>query len=101
MTHSSDETAKRKDAVQMIRRALQRRSHKLWSVRTGRGTAWGCIHISAPPSRRVDGVMSTDDRVELSKLLGFKVVVDPDGVVVGANPKAWGEYIDRANGIIK
>lgn len=42
----------RNEAIAEIKRALRERSGKTWSVTGGRGTAWGWITISAPPSRR-------------------------------------------------
>lgn len=42
----------RNATIKAIRTALQRRSGKAWSVTGGRGTAWGWIHIDAPPARR-------------------------------------------------
>ena len=41
----------RSEAIERIRKALKRRSGKTWSVTGGRGTAWGWIHVSAPPAR--------------------------------------------------
>ena len=41
----------RDEAIARIRTALRRRSGVAWSVKGGRGTAWGWLRISAPPSR--------------------------------------------------
>lgn len=41
----------RNEAIAAIRTALKARSGKAWSVTGGRGTAWGWITISVPPSR--------------------------------------------------
>lgn len=41
----------RDTAIKAIRTALRRRSGKTWSVKGGRGTAYGWITISAPPKR--------------------------------------------------
>lgn len=42
----------RDEAIREIKRALEKRSGKRWSVTGGRGTAWGWITIDAPPARR-------------------------------------------------
>jgi hypothetical protein len=60
----------RDTAIRAIREALKERSGRPWSVRGGRGTAYGWIHISAPP-RRMEGMwMSAEDSAELMRLLG-------------------------------
>ena len=57
----------RNETIKRIRTALRKRSGKAWSVKGGRGTAWGWIQIDAPPSRRnFDGYqMSPSDRAQL------------------------------------
>jgi hypothetical protein len=63
-----------RDAViVVIKNALKQRSGKSWSVRGGRGTAWGWIDISALPARKVDYRMTAEDQAELSALLGKDV----------------------------
>lgn len=42
----------RNEAIDRIRKGLRRRSGKAWTVRGGRGTAWGWIRVEAPPRRR-------------------------------------------------
>jgi len=42
----------RDEAIKRIREALRRRSGKVWSVKAGRGTAWGWLTVDAPPARR-------------------------------------------------
>lgn len=39
-------------AIKRIKTALKKRSGKDWSVKGGRGTAWGWIKIDAPPRRK-------------------------------------------------
>src|SRR5438552_17215199 len=51
MSDSNTHT-ERNATIKAIRDALKRRSGKQWSVTGGRGTAWGWIHIEAPPARR-------------------------------------------------
>jgi len=88
------ESIERDEAVKTIRAALRRRSGKSWSVRGGRGTAWGHIYISSPPARMIDGFfMGPDEIAELSELLGEEVC-SSTGVIV----MDYYEYIDRAEG---
>lgn len=63
----------RNETIAAIRKALRERSGKAWSVTGGRGTAYGCLSISAPPARSVDYGLSDADRAELSQLLGVDV----------------------------
>lgn len=87
----------RDEVVAEIRRALKARSGKSWSVKCGRGTVWGWITITAPP-KRLDqyGGMTSEDRAELSDLLGMEV--HHQGAQVPASSDYRREYIDRANG---
>jgi len=90
----------RSDAIKEIKTALKRRSGKSWSIRGGRGTAYGWIEISSPPKRRIEhGHMSPEDRIELTKLLDLKTVVHEQGEDIPASSNYRQEYIDRANGI--
>ena len=41
----------RNETIALIKKSLQERSGKTWSVTGGRGTAWGWITISVPPKR--------------------------------------------------
>jgi len=89
----------RNEAIKAIRQALKARSGKLWSVTGGRGTGWGWIHISAPPSRRVEfGYMTEDDRDELTALLGLDRKVGPQGENVPASADHRAEFVARARG---
>lgn len=91
-----------------IRLALRKRSSKDWSVRGGRGSAYGWLTIASPPSRmegqitgRVGamyGVMPEADRFELGELLGLGGVVDASGVSIPDTHDHYREYIDRAEG---
>jgi hypothetical protein len=49
---STQESLTRDQAIKRIKAALKRRSGKEWSVRGGKGTAYGWITIDAPPKRR-------------------------------------------------
>jgi hypothetical protein len=88
----------RNEAIKEIKKALKARSGKSWSVTGGRGTAWGWIHISVPPSRLVDGYISVEERAELGKLLGLDKPVHLQGESVPAGSDYRQEYVDRANG---
>lgn len=93
---TNTDTFTRDEAIAEIKRALRSRSGKSWSVKGGRGTAWGWISISAPPARLERGSLTEADRLELSELLG--VTVHSQGESVPAQSDFRAEYIDRANG---
>jgi hypothetical protein len=108
-----------------IRTALKLRSGKAWSVKGGRGTAWGWIQIDAMPSQqtwayrprpgqgecpppgdehweeydtgKAGGHMSPADRDRLAELLGLDSV-HFQGVSIPASHEYRREYIDRAEG---
>lgn len=86
----------RDEAIFEIKRALEKRSGKKWSVTGGKGTAWGWIQIDAPPKRRTWShrlkagsvadipenyeaydcgkpgcSMSPEDQAELASLMGY------------------------------
>ena len=116
----------RNATIKAIRDALKRRSGKPWSVTGGRGTAWGWIHINAPPARRtfkhreragVNGYcaswrdqyeeydsgepgnsMSQSETEELARLLCVEASQTSGGVGVPASYEYRREYIDRAEG---
>jgi len=113
----------RDTTIKRIRAALQRRSGKQWSVKGGRGTAWGWIEINAPLSRRTwshrlkagavtdrpedyeeydcgepGHLMSPSDKAELGKLLGLERPAHDQGVSIAASGDYYAEYIDRAEG---
>lgn len=46
-----DRAIDRDETIKRIRQALAKRSGRQWSVKGGRGTAWGWIRISVPPSK--------------------------------------------------
>jgi hypothetical protein len=102
----------RDEAIKRIRKALKKRSGKLWSVKGGRGTAWGWIKIDAPPARcrfDLDGTeyapgepggycMSPAERIELGKLLGLDAPVHHQGESIPSGGDYREEYVDRAEG---
>ena len=112
----------RNETMSAIKRNLQRRSGKAWSVTGGRGTAWGWITIDAPPSRRTWSCrlkagavhdypedyepydcgqpgheMGPEDRAELAGLLGLEKV-HHQGVSIPAGSDYRQEYLDRSEG---
>lgn len=89
----------RNEAIKAIRSALKQRSGKAWSVKGDRGTAWGWIQISSPPSRRVDfGYMTEADAEELGRLLDLGRPAHCQGVSIAAGSDYRLEYVARAQG---
>jgi len=89
----------RDEAIRAIRAALKRRTGRTWSVTGGRGTAWGWITVTAPPSRRVKyDYMTEADRRDLGEALGLDAPVHSQGVWIPAQHDYRTEYIDRAEG---
>lgn len=102
----------RNETIKTIKTALKRRSGKSWSVTGGRGTAYGWIRISAPPTRtiydregnilpenkRQFGYMSPTEREELGQLLGMNKPVHLQGENIPSSNAYYQEYIDRAEG---
>lgn len=91
----------RANVILRIRLALQTRSGKQWSVKGDKGTAYGWIRISSPPRRLLPGfggIMSEEDRVELTQLLGLEDLVHQQGHQVPDSYDFYREHIDRAEG---
>ena len=87
----------RDETIARIRTALRSRSGQTWSVRGGRGTAWGWITVTAPPARLTGcGGMSDDDRDALSDLFGE--TVHHQGISIPAQRDYYAEYVARAEG---
>lgn len=86
------------EAVKRIREALRERSGKPWSVARLRGTASCWLRITAPPARRVAGMMTPGDRAELGVLLGLDRECSPTGESVPGQDDYHREYVDRAEG---
>jgi hypothetical protein len=87
----------RNETIQVIRKALKRRTGMSWSVIGGRGTAWGWIEINSPPKRQENGNLSDKDSKILAKALGLDTV-HKQGVSIPASYDYRQEYIDRAEG---
>ena len=98
MQHETD-ALDRESTIRAIRTALKERSGKDWSVRGGRGTAYGWITISAPPRRLVDGDLSPEDAAELGSLLEIGKAAHCQGVDVPASLDYRREYVQRARGL--
>ena len=121
--HSVDEDLSRAAVIARIKRALESRSGKRWSMTGGTGTAYGWLHIDVPPARRTwrdrprpgatglgtyaddyepydsgqpGGSMSPAERAELAALLGLDRI--DRNVSVAASHEYYREYIDRAEG---
>jgi hypothetical protein len=128
MTAQIEERAHDRDTtIKAIRAALKTRSGKTWSVKGGRGTAWGWIRIEAPPARctfkhrekpgfnggyaqnwrdqyeeydsgEPGHSMSDAETAELATLLNIEKGQASGGVGVPASSDYRQEYIDRAEG---
>ncbi len=80
--------------------ALRERSGKTWSVKGGRGTAYGWLRISAPPKRCGEfGYMTDDDAAELGQLLGMACPTRRQGESIPASRDYYQEYADRCCGL--
>jgi hypothetical protein len=88
----------RDEAIARIRAGLKKRTGRSWSVKGGRGTAWGWITIGAPPKRLVDGYRLSDvDRAELAKTLGLPLSdVHGQGISVPASSEYYRAHVERA-----
>lgn len=115
----------RDEAIKRIRAGLKRRSGKAWSVKGGRGTAWGWIKVDAPPARctweSFEVETGTDgngeryprydwrdtgkpghhagpaDNRELAELFGLSAV-HFQGLSIPASTAYYQEHVDRAEG---
>lgn len=60
------------EVTKKIRELLNKRSDRSWTARNARGTAYGYLSVSAPPSRLRSeyGSMSLEDAIELAELWG-------------------------------
>lgn len=74
----------RDDTIKRIRDGLKRRSGHVWSVKGGRGTAWGWISVTTPPAQQLKHGrhgMSRGETIALRRLLGY---ADDDATIVGS-----------------
>lgn len=87
----------RDEAIARIRSGLKKRTGRSWSVKGGRGTAWGWITIGAPP-RRMDGYRMNDvDRADLARAMGLSLSeVHGQGISVPASTEYYRAHVERA-----
>lgn len=109
----------RDEAITRIKKALERRTGKRWSVTGGRGTAWGWITIDAAPARRTwrhrlkegapdrpenyeeydsgqpGGGMGPEDRELLAKTMGLDQV-HFQGESIPASSDYYRQAVERA-----
>lgn len=88
------EAMDRDEAIRRIRAALKARSGKTWSVRGGRGTAWGWIDIDVPPARED---AREQELLELAKLMNLEKI-HSQGLAIPASRDHYQEAVDRAEG---
>lgn len=90
----------RNRTIQALRLALKARTGRTWSVRGGRGSVWGWITITAPPSRcGTHREMSDEDREILAAALDHNTrYVSTQGVDIPASTAYRREYLARACG---
>lgn len=80
-----------------MRLALNQRTGRPWSLRTGRGTSYARIFITAPPNRKEDRfgtLMSAEDRKTLAAIFGLPEDTISDMVVV--MPEQRARYLELA-----
>ena len=88
----------RDKAIVRIKRALRRRSGRVWSVRGGTNIFYGKITITTLSRDRDErGKMQYADRKTLRELLGLSELPHEDGIRIGTL-EDYQEYVDRAEG---
>jgi hypothetical protein len=89
----------RDETIATLKAELKARTGKAWSVKGGRGTAWGWITVSAPPKRCNDnGHMTADDCAELALLFRLGTRVSSQGISIPASSAYYREYVARIKG---
>jgi hypothetical protein len=90
----------RNEAIAILKAELKTRSTKTWSVKGGRGTAYGWLTVTAPPKRCNEfGHMNADDRKELERLFRFEGFgVSSQGISIPASSAHYREHIARLTG---
>lgn len=88
----------RNNVIRNIKRALKSRGMD-YSVRGGRGTAWGWIHVDLLPS--VDRLLTPDKRREAYVVLNraFGLDLQSGQVTIPASSAHYREYLERARGL--
>jgi len=87
----------RNDFIRIVKHNLRERSGKSWSVKGGRGTAWGWVTICALPSQMDGYCMSEAQCEELGALLGERV--HSQGTLVPSASDFRMEYVQRSAGV--
>ena len=89
----------RNEAIKTIRKNLtaRRNGGTPFTIRGGRGTAWGWIRIMAAPRACPGGWMTDGQCAELATLLGLDRV-HPQGVSIMASGDARTEHVQRSAG---
>lgn len=99
------------DVIKRIRKGLQERTGRAWSVTRGRGTSYCWINITAPNARLVcsrtsvcgpdcshyRGYLSADDMSMLALALGLERMHN-QGESIPASNGHHVEFVDRAEG---
>lgn len=99
MTTNNNTGIDRNEAIATIKANLKARSGKTWSVKGGRGTAWGWITVTAPPARLdVYGGMTNTDRTELADLFNVPGDVHHQGISIPASSDYRRFYIALSAG---
>ena len=84
----------RDKTISRIRKDLKDRSGKAWSVKGGRGTAWGWITVDVPARREENRAA---ELIELAGLMGLDNV-HHQGISIPSSRTYHAEYVDRAEG---
>lgn len=79
--------------IKIIKHNLLVRSGRAWSVRGGRGTAYGWITVASSADHVTEA-----DAVELSRLMGLSRPVHCQGLQIPAGHDYWQEYVQRSAG---
>lgn len=85
----------RNETIKIIRANLKARSGRGWSVKGGRGTAWGWIEVDTTPAREAAG-HGDADRKELARLMGLDTV--HQNLSIAASQAHYREHIERSEG---
>ena len=74
----------RHEAINRIRKALKKRTGRVFSVKGSTGTSWGWITINSTPKRQNEyGYMNEEDRELLKKMMNLDKV-DNQGISIPA-----------------
>ena len=86
------------EAGKILRKILQHRTGRAWSVTHGRGTVTCWLKIMSPPARRTElGAMTMEDQILLHAAIGGSP--EHQGVSVGPEGGVRGSYVFRCAGV--